>query len=132
MLNKIIEFSVKNKLIIALFTIGLVVFGVYETTQLPIDAQPDITNNQVQIITTAPSYGAADIERLVTFPIEQATSNISGITELRSLSRFGLSLVTVVFDDNTDVYWARQQVQERLQLVQDNIPEGIGKPDPWR
>jgi cobalt-zinc-cadmium resistance protein CzcA len=103
MLNKIIEFSVKNKLIIALFTIGLVLFGIYETTKLPIDAQPDITNNQVQIITTAPSYGAADIERLVTFPIEQATSNISGITELRSLSRFGLSLVTVVFDDETDV-----------------------------
>ncbi|PIF45894.1 cobalt-zinc-cadmium resistance protein CzcA [Chryseobacterium sp. 52] len=129
MLNKIIEFSVKNKLIIALFTIGLILLGIYETTKLPIDAQPDITNNQVQIITTAPSYGAADIERLVTFPIEQATSNISGITELRSFSRFGLSLVTVVFDDKTDVYWARQQVQERLQLVQENIPEGIGKPE---
>ncbi|MDV7695977.1 CusA/CzcA family heavy metal efflux RND transporter [Chryseobacterium soli] len=129
MLNKIIEFSVKNKLIIALFTLGLILLGVYETTKLPIDAQPDITNNQVQVITVAPSYGAADIERLVTFPIEQATSNISGITELRSFSRFGLSLVTVVFDDDTDVYWARQQVQERLQLVQENIPEGIGKPE---
>jgi cobalt-zinc-cadmium resistance protein CzcA len=129
MLNKIIEFSVKNKLIIALFTIGLVFFGIYETTKLPIDAQPDITNNKVKIITVASSYGAADIERLVTFPIEQATSNISGITEIRSFSRFGLSLVTVVFDDDTDVYWARQQVQERLQLVQQNIPEGIGKPE---
>ncbi|WP_292010432.1 CusA/CzcA family heavy metal efflux RND transporter [Chryseobacterium sp.] len=129
MLNKIIEFSVRNKLIIALFTLGLIVYGVYETTKLPIDAQPDITNNQVQVITVAPSYGAADIERLVTFPIEQATSNISGITELRSFSRFGLSLVTVVFDDDTDVYWARQQVQERLQQVQENIPEGIGKPE---
>ncbi|MDN5397299.1 MAG: efflux RND transporter permease subunit, partial [Chryseobacterium sp.] len=129
MLNKIIEFSVKNKLIIALFTLGLILLGIYETTKLPIDAQPDITNNQVQIITTAPSYGAADIERLVTFPIEQATSNISGITELRSFSRFGLSLVTVVFDDKTDVYWARQQVQERLQLVQENIPDGIGTPE---
>ena len=129
MLNKIIEFSVKNKLIIALFTIGLILFGIYETTKLPIDAQPDITNNQVQVITVASSYGAADIERLVTFPIEQATSNISGITEIRSFSRFGLSLVTVVFDDDTDVYWARQQVQERLQLVQENIPEGIGKPE---
>lgn len=129
MLNKIIEFSVKNKLIIALFTLGLILFGIYETTKLPIDAQPDITNNQVQIITVAPSYGAADIERLVTFPIEQATSNINGITELRSFSRFGLSLVTIVFDDDTDVYWARQQVQERLQLVQENIPAGIGKPE---
>ena len=129
MLNKIIEFSVKNKLIIALFTIALILFGIYETTKLPIDAQPDITSNQVQVITVAPSYGAADIERLVTFPIEQATSNISGITELRSFSRFGLSLVTVVFDDKTDVYWARQQVQERLQLVQEDIPAGIGKPE---
>lgn len=129
MLNKIIEFSVKNKLIIALFTLGLILFGIYETTRLPIDAQPDITNNQVQIITVAPSYGAADIERLVTFPIEQAASNINGITELRSFSRFGLSLVTIVFDDDTDVYWARQQVQERLQMVQENIPAGIGKPE---
>ena len=129
MLNKIIEFSVKNKLIIALFTVALILFGVYETTKLPIDAQPDITNNQVQVITVAPSYGAADIERLITFPIEQATSNISGITELRSFSRFGLSLVTIVFNDKTDVYWARQQVQERLQLVQESIPDNIGKPE---
>ncbi|WP_419868372.1 CusA/CzcA family heavy metal efflux RND transporter [Chryseobacterium sp. CT-SW4] len=129
MLNKIIEFSVKNKLIIGLFTLGLIVYGIYETTRLPIDAQPDITNNQVQVITVAPSYGAADIERLVTFPIEQATSNISGITELRSFSRFGLSLVTIVFNDDTDVYWARQQVQERLQQVQENIPKGIGTPE---
>jgi len=129
MLNKIIEFSVKNKLIIGLFTIGLILFGIYETTKLPIDAQPDITSTQVQVITVAPSYGAADIERLVTFPIEQATSNISGITQIRSFSRFGLSLITIVFDDDTDVYWARQQVQERLQLVQENIPAGIGKPE---
>ncbi|WP_326983598.1 CusA/CzcA family heavy metal efflux RND transporter [Chryseobacterium sp. MYb264] len=129
MLNKIIEFSVKNKLIVGLFTIGLILFGIYETTKLPIDAQPDITSTQVQVITVAPSYGAADIERLVTFPIEQATSNVSGITQIRSFSRFGLSLITIVFDDDTDVYWARQQVQERLQLVQENIPVGIGKPE---
>lgn len=129
MLNKIIEFSVRNKLIIALFTLGLIIFGAYEVTRLPIDAQPDITNNQVQIITVAPSYGAADIERLVTFPIEQASSNISGIIEIRSFSRFGLSLVTIVFDDDTDVYWARQQVTERLQLIKDEIPDGIGTPE---
>ena len=103
MLNSIIGFSIKNKLIIALFTIGLIVYGLYQTTQLPIDAVPDITNNQVQIITVAPSFGATDIERLITFPIEQATSNISGMTEIRSFSRFGLSLVTIVFNDETDV-----------------------------
>lgn len=129
MLNKIIEFSVKNKLIIALFTLGLIILGIYELTKLPIDAQPDITNNQVQVITVAPSYGAADIERLVTFPIEQATSNISGIEEIRSFSRFGLSLVTIVFNDETDVYWARQQVSERLLQVKEQIPADIGMPE---
>lgn len=129
MLDKIIEFSIKNKLIIGLFTFALIALGVYEATKLPIDAQPDITNNQVQVITIAPSLGATDIERLVTFPIEQANSNINGITEIRSFSRFGLSLVTIVFDDNTDVYWARQQVAERLQAVQSEIPAGIGVPE---
>src|SRR5690606_38691389 len=129
MLDKIIEFSIRNKLIIGLFTIALIGLGLYEATKLPIDAQPDITNNQVQVITVAPSLGATDIERLVTFPIEQANSNINGITEIRSFSRFGLSLVTIVFDDNTDVYWARQQVAERLQSVQNEIPDGIGAPE---
>ena len=126
MLNKIIEFSIKNKLIIGLFTIALIIFGAYQTTKLPIDAVPDITNNQVQVITIAPSLGATDIERLVTFPIELANSNISGLHEIRSFSRFGLSLVTIVFDDDIDVYWARQQVAERLQQVKDEIPAGVG------
>ena len=129
MLDKIIGFSIRNKLIIGLFTIALVIYGAFEVTKLPIDAVPDITNNQVQVITVAPSYGATDIERLVTFPIEQANANISGIMEIRSFSRFGLSLVTIVFDDETDVYWARQQVAERLQKVQTEIPVGIGTPE---
>ena len=128
MLTKIIEFSVKNKLIIGLFILALIGFGIYQTTQLPIDAVPDITNNQVQVITVAPSFGATDIERLVTFPIEQANSNIAGMKEIRSFSRFGLSLVTIVFEDAVDVYWARQQVAERLQQVQSQIPPGIGTP----
>ena len=128
MLNKIIDFSIKNKFIVGLFTFALILFGAYEVTQLPIDAQPDITSNQVQIITVAPSFSAEDIERLVTYPVEQANSNIAGITEIRSFSRFGLSLVTIVFDDDTDVYWARQQVSERLTQVKDEIPDGIGQP----
>ena len=128
MLNKIIEFSVRQKLIIGLFVIGLIGYGSYEFTRLPIDAVPDITNNQVQIITSVPSLGAADIERLITFPIEQVNSNIPGLIEIRSFSRFGLSLVTIVFDDDTDVYWARQQVAERLQIVKDQIPKGLGIP----
>ena len=128
MLNKIIEFSVKNKLIISLFTLALIGYGSYELTQLPIDAVPDITDNQVQVITLTPSLGAPDVERLITFPIEQANSNISGLKEIRSFSRFGLSLVTIVFNDDVDVYWARQQVAERLQVVQTEIPKGIGNP----
>ncbi len=129
MLNKIIEFSVRNKLIISLFTIALIALGIYNVQKLPIDAVPDITNNQVQVITIAPSYGATDIERLVTFPIEQANNNIPGLKEIRSFSRFGLSLVTIVFDDDTDVYWARQQVAERLQQVQSQLPQGMGSPE---
>ncbi|MBZ5856719.1 CusA/CzcA family heavy metal efflux RND transporter [Flavihumibacter profundi] len=129
MLTKIIEFSVRNKLIIGLFVISLICYGGYDFTRLPIDAVPDITNNQVQVITIAPSFGATDIERLVTFPIEQANNNIAGLKEMRSFSRFGLSLVTIVFDDATNVYWARQQVAERLQKVQTQIPAGIGTPE---
>jgi heavy metal efflux system protein len=128
MLTKIIEFSVRNKLIVGLFVIALIGYGVYQTTKLPIDAVPDITDNQVQVITSAPSLGATDIERLITFPIEQTNSNIPGLKEIRSFSRFGLSVVTIVFDDATDVYWARQQVTERLSAVKDQIPKGIGSP----
>ncbi len=128
MLNSIILFSIKNKLIIALFTLGLIVWGIYSFTRLPIDALPDITNNQVQVITSAPSQSALDIERLVTFPVEQTMATIPGIEEVRSFSRFGLSVVTVVFDDKVDVYWARQQVNERLNQAKSQIPTGIGEP----
>ncbi|MBX9889091.1 MAG: CusA/CzcA family heavy metal efflux RND transporter [Flavobacteriaceae bacterium] len=128
MLNKIIEFSIKNKLIVGLFTLVLIGYGIFQFTKLPIDAVPDITDNQVQVITSAPSLGATDIERLITFPIEQANSNIPGLKEIRSFSRFGLSVVTIVFNDATDVYWARQQVTERLSAVKELIPKGIGSP----
>ncbi|MFN8253600.1 MAG: CusA/CzcA family heavy metal efflux RND transporter [Ferruginibacter sp.] len=128
MLNKIIAFSIRNKLIVGILVLALVIFGIYNLKKLPIDAVPDITNNQVLVITPSPSLGAADIERLITFPVEQATINIPGITEQRSFSRFGLSIVTIVFDDNTDVYWARQQVSERLLQVQDQIPPSLGVP----
>lgn len=129
MLNKIISFSVRNKLIIGLFVFALIIWGSFEVTRLPIDAVPDITDNQVQVITVSPSLGAPDVERLITFPIEQSCSNISGLKQIRSFSRFGLSLVTIVFTDETDLYWARQQVSERLQQVQRGIPEGIGAPE---
>jgi cobalt-zinc-cadmium resistance protein CzcA len=129
MLNKIIAFSINNKLIIALLTLALIGFGIYETTKLPIDAVPDITDNQVQIITTSPSLGAPDVERFITFPIEQAISNIPGLKQIRSFSRFGLSVITIVFNDEIDIYWARQQVAERLQKIQQVIPNSLGVPE---
>ncbi len=128
MLNKIIAFSIKNKFIIGLFILALIGYGSYQITKLPIDAVPDITDNQVQVITSAPSLGAPDVERLITFPIEQANSNIPGLKQIRSFSRFGLSLITIVFDEDVDVYWARQQVTERLKQAQEQIPKGLGSP----
>lgn len=128
MLNRIIEFSVKNKLIIGLFMLILIGYGAYQLTKLPIDAVPDITDNQVQVITTSPALGAPDVERFITFPIEQANNNISGLKQIRSFSRFGLSVVTLVFNDDVDVYWARQQVAERLQVAQSQIPKEFGSP----
>jgi cobalt-zinc-cadmium resistance protein CzcA len=129
MLNSIIRFSIRNKLIVGLFILGWIIWGVLELFKLPIDALPDITSNQVQVITVSPTLASPEVERLITFPIEQACSNISGITEIRSISRFGLSVVTIVFDDETDVYWARQQVNERLTRIKDEIPREAGIPE---
>jgi cobalt-zinc-cadmium resistance protein CzcA len=112
-----------------LFIISLIGWGAFELTRLPIDAVPDITDNQVQVITVSPSLGATDIERLVTFPIEQACSSIPGTKQIRSFSRFGLSLITIVFEDKIDIYWARQQITEKLQNVKQNIPPGTGSPE---
>ncbi|WP_233899151.1 CusA/CzcA family heavy metal efflux RND transporter [Tenacibaculum piscium] len=129
MLDNIIKFSIKNKLIIGAFVLVLIGWGIYSLKQLPIDAVPDITNNQVQIITSAPSQSAQDIERLVTFPIEMTMSSIPDIEEVRSFSRFGLSVVTIVFKDDVDIYWARQQISERLNEAKSNIPDGVGSPE---
>lgn len=128
MLNTIIGFSIRNKLIIGLFVLALIGYGTYQTGKLPIDAVPDITNNQVQIITVSPSFGATDIERLITFPIEQACSNIGKLKEMRSFSRFGLSVVTLVFHDDMDLHLGRQMVSERLQQIQQQIPKEFGTP----
>ncbi len=129
MLDKIIAFSIHNKLVVGLFTLGLIVWGSYSLTQLPIDAVPDITNNQAQIITVSPSLAAQEIERLVTFPVEQTMATIPSVLEVRSISRFGLSIVTIVFKDKTDIYWARQQISERLVEAKSKIPLGAGNPE---
>jgi len=128
MLNRIVHWSIHNKLIVAVLTLGLIVWGLYSLAKLPIDAVPDITNNQVQVVTSAPASSALDIERLVTYPVEQTMATIPEIEEIRSFSRFGLSVVTVVFNENTDIYWAREQVQQKLAEAKNSIPAGLGEP----
>ena len=128
MLNRIVFWSIHNKLIVAVLTLALIIWGLFSLSKLPIDAVPDITNNQVQVVTSAPASSALDIERFVTFPVEQTMATIPGIEEIRSFSRFGLSVVTIVFTEETDIYWARQQVQERLSEAKNSIPSGFGEP----
>jgi len=110
-------------------TLLLIIWGVWSATKLPIDAVPDITNNQVQIITVCPTLAAQEVEQLVTFPIEQSIANIPDLEETRSISRFGLSVITVVFKDNVDVYFARQLISQKLKEAEENIPKGIGTPE---
>lgn len=128
MFEKIISFSIKNKIIIGLATLALILVGIYSAYHLPIDAQPDITNNQVQIITQAPSLGAQEVEQFITAPIELSMANISGIIEKRSISRSGISVITIVFGDDVDVYWARTQVNAQLKEAENSIPKGLGEP----
>jgi heavy metal efflux system protein len=129
MLDRIIHYSIRHKLIIGLLTLTLFCWGLYSLSRLPIDAVPDITNNQVQIITTSPALAAQEMERLVSFPIEQVMATIPDLEEARSISRFGLSVVTLVFEEDVDLYWARQQVNERLSLIRSQIPAGLGDPE---
>jgi len=127
MIERIIRFSIKNKIIIGLFALALVAWGSYSLVHLPIDAVPDITNNQVQVISRAPSLAVQEVESFITAPIEVSVANIPDVVELRSISRLGLSVVTVVFKDNVDIYWARQQIGERLREAEDQIPQGLAK-----
>lgn len=129
MLDKIISFSIKNKFIIGLMTFALIIWGVWSATKLPIDALPDITNNQVQIITLCPTLAGQEVEQLVTYPIEQSIANLPDLEELRSISRFGLSVITVVFDDKVNIYFARQLINERLKEAESKIPKGVGTPE---
>ncbi|HBG69923.1 MAG: acriflavine resistance protein B [Bacteroidetes bacterium GWF2_43_63] len=128
MIDRIIRFSINNKLIIGLFVVALVAWGIFSLKKLPIDAVPDITNNQVQIISIAPTLAANEVEQFITAPIEVSVANIPNQVELRSISRLGLSVVTVVFKDNVDMYWARQQISERLKEAEELIPEGVTTP----
>lgn len=129
MLDSIIRFSIKNKLAVGIFILMLIAWGIYSLRQLPIDAVPDITNNQVQIITSTPTLAGQEVEQFVTYPIEKSIANLPDLEEIRSISRFGLSVVTVVFDDKVDIYFARQLINERLKEATDQIPKGIGTPE---
>lgn len=129
MLDKIIQFSIRNKFVILLFTLVLIAWGSYSLKNLPLDALPDVTNNQVQIITTAPTLASQEVEQLITYPLERAVKTVPDVIELRSISRFGLSVVTVVFEDDVDIYWAREQIFQRLKQAEENIPDYVNSPE---
>lgn len=129
MLNKIIHFSIKNKVIIAVFTFALIVWGVWSASHIAVDALPDVTNNQVQVITRAPTLAAQEVEQFITYPIEKALSNVQGVVEMRSFSRFGLSVITIVFNESVNVYFARQLISEKLKEAEEQMPKDAGSPE---
>lgn len=129
MINALIRFSVENRLIVLLLVAIMAAAGAYSLINLPIDAVPDVTNVQVQVLTSAPSLAPLEMERQVTFPVEVAMSGLPDVEEIRSVSKFGLSAVTIVFDDSVDTYFARQLVLERLAAAREQIPDGIGSPE---
>lgn len=129
MIESIIRFSINQRLLVLLLVLFLIVGGTFSLQKLPIDAVPDITNVQVQILTAAPSLAPLEVERQITFPVEIAMSGLPGVEEVRSVSKFGLSAVTVVFSEATDTYFARQLVLERLSDVRRQIPEAVGSPE---
>ena len=110
-------------------TLALIVWGLWSATQLPVDALPDVTNNQVQVITRAPTLAAQEVEQFITYPVERSLSNIQGIVEMRSFSRFGLSVITIVFKENINIYFARQLISEKLKEAVEQIPKGMGNPE---
>ena len=129
MINKIIEVALQKRFFVVLIGLGLIVYGVYSTQKLNVDAFPDVTNIQVQINTEAPGLAAVEVEQLITFPIESVMNGLPDVTEVRSISKTGLSVVTIVFKEGVDIFFARQLVLERLQLAKERIPEGLADPE---
>ena len=129
MIERILEWSLKNRAMVIIASLVLVVGGLWAMLRLPIDAVPDVTNVQVQILTSSPALGPEEVEKFVTTPVEQAMSGLPDVVEVRSTSMFGLSAVTVVFEDGTDIYFARQQIGERLAAAKDASPPGYGEPE---
>ncbi len=129
MLNAIIRFSLDNKILVFLLVAGIIGFGSYALVNIPIGAVPDVTNNQVQVITTSRSLSTEDIEKYVTYPVELEMANLPGVQEIRSISKFGLSVVTIVFDDELGTYLPRQLIAEKLKSAESIIPSGFGTPE---
>ncbi len=129
MINRILDFSVKSKLIIILFTLSIAAFGLYAVFHIPVGAVPDITNNQVQVITVSSNLSTQDIEQFITYPVELEMANLPGVKEIRSISKFGLSVVTIVFDESMGSYLPRQLIAEKIKTATANIPEGFGEPE---
>lgn len=128
MLNKIIRFSVEHKIVITLFVLAIIVFGLFAVSHLSVGAVPDITNNQVQVITTSTNLSTQDVEQYITMPVELAMANLPGVKEIRSISKFGLSVVTIVFDEKLGTYLPRQLIAEKILEASENIPQGFGTP----
>lgn len=128
MLEKIIQYSIHHKLIILLFSAGIIGFGLYSLTEIPIGAVPDVTNNQVQIITTSRNLATEDVEKFLSYPVELEMANLPDVKEIRSISKFGLSVVTVVFDDRIGTYLPRQLIAEKIKAAEEKIPSGFGSP----
>jgi cobalt-zinc-cadmium resistance protein CzcA len=128
MIQHIIQYAVRNPLFVLLGTIALIIWGIFSLSRLPLDAIPDVTNNQVVVATQAPNLSAVEMEQYVTYPVEIAVRNIPGLEGVRSVSQFGLSIVTLNFKESVDLYFARSQVNERLQTVRNEIPAGFGVP----
>lgn len=129
MLNRIIQYSIDHKLIVVLFVFFLIGFGIFSIMRIPLGAVPDITNNQVQVITTSTSLSTQDVEQFITYPVELEMSNLPGVIEIRSISKFGLSVVTIVFEDKMGSYLPRQLIAEKIKTAAANIPEGFGTPE---
>ncbi len=129
MLNKILEFSLRNKLIVIFFTLSVASFGIYAILNIPVGAVPDITNNQVQVITTSGNLSTQEIEQFITAPVEMEMANLPAVMEIRSISKFGLSVVTIVFRDNIGTYLPRQLIAEKIKSASAKIPEGFGMPE---
>ena len=128
MVKHVIDWSLENRFVVMLLAAVLMGVGFISITTLPLDAVPDLTNIQVQVLTTSPALGPVEVEQFITFPVENALSGLPRVSEIRSISRFGLSAVTVAFEEGTDIYWARNLISERLQRARENIPQGMGDP----